>query len=126
MRDDKYGVVVLEEEEKPPEEPNYDDPLLGEVMPEADKYADPTIDDALEVANRTKHIFKDPRTGSIHNWENNYMGQTTPIKNWNPLGEDQLRRVLYSATHTHTLTQETSLQARNIVLHLAFFPINVQ
>jgi hypothetical protein len=67
------------------------DPLVGEVLPEKDEYPNPTVKDALAVANETKHIFKDPRSGPRHDWTNNYMGQTTPMKNWNPLGEDVVR-----------------------------------
>jgi hypothetical protein len=58
---------------------------------EAGRGSDPALEDGLQEMNETKHILKDPRAGTKNGWSNNFLGMKTPIKNWNPLGEDMVR-----------------------------------
>ena len=58
---------------------------------EAGRGSDPSLEDGLQEMNETKHILKDPRAGTKNGWSNNFVGMKTPIKNWNPLGEDMVR-----------------------------------
>lgn len=91
---------------------------LGRGSIALEEFPDPSIADGLFVANKSNHVFKDPRSGVRHSWSNNYIGQTTPIKNWNPLGEDVLRceSCLLDSSHFSFLDMDAFLGAAECFL----------